>query len=84
MTASIDPFTARAAAKFRHPAGTTDVAELSPAERAALLHALNENRQQLTRLRAAAVRKLRATADELDRLDRQLEDIEASESWLLA
>jgi hypothetical protein len=81
---TIDPFTARAAAKFRHPAGTADAAQLSPAERAALLHALNENRTRLARLRTAAVRKLRATADELDRLDRQLDDIEQSESWLLS
>lgn len=85
MTTTIDPFTARAAAKMRHPAGTQlDGEKLSPADRNVLLHALAERRTKLTARRKALASELRQIASELGTIDHQLDDIEQSETWLLS
>jgi hypothetical protein len=80
-----DVFTARAVARLRHPAGTAlDAEKLSPRETELLLHALAQNRTRLRNLRTAAARRMREAAADLDRIDRQLDDIEQSETWLLS
>ncbi|MGV0066980.1 hypothetical protein ACRU44_04520 [Mycobacterium colombiense] len=83
MTA-IDPFTARAAAKLRHPAGTElDGDRLTPQERRMLLHQINERRNILTRRRRSLANELRQLASELGVIDQQLSDCERAESFLL-
>ncbi|OBG20572.1 hypothetical protein [Mycobacterium sp. 852002-51057_SCH5723018] len=59
-TTTTDPFTAKAAARLRHPAGTAlDGDQLSPKEREVLLHALAARRWKLAARRRELTRLLR-------------------------
>lgn len=82
-----DIFTAYAAARDRHPAGSglpaIDVENISPAEVNQLLHALTRTRSRLAAQRRELAAVLRRTTAELERIDSQLDDIEQSENWLL-
>jgi hypothetical protein len=85
MTADI--FAAYAQAKARHPAGgppAIDVDTISPAEIQQLLHALTRTRSGLAAQRRELAEVLRRTTADLERIDRQPDDIEQSENWLLA
>ncbi len=85
MTTSIDPFTARAAARLRHPAGTAfDRDQLSAKEREVLLHALAARRWKLSGRRRELTARLREMSAEVESIDRDLDDIEQSETWLLS
>lgn len=61
-----------------------DADKISPQQREILLHTLTGARTRLTAQRRELTAQIRATAAELEKIDRQLDDIEQSESWLLA
>lgn len=55
---------------------------LSASERNALLFTLQSTRTHLEKRRAGVSRQLRALADQLAAIDRQLDDVEQSEQYL--